>query len=134
MNVIGKFISDVEKLKKYDRQNNGYEPDYDRFAKDLRKLFERSTSCPGLLPGAVFEYWENEYVFNSQNRKEEPSAENAAKLGAFLSFLESSDEDQELITENDWKELGDMVSYESEDLPINTLQSLMMILVSKGAY
>ena len=65
MTDIGKFLSDVEKIMKYDRQNNGGKTDYKRTAKDIRKLFERSTNCPGELPGSVFEYWENQYVLNS---------------------------------------------------------------------
>ena len=51
-----------------------------------------------------------------------------------LSFLENSEEDYELLTEQDWQELGDLVNYEADDLPIDTLQGLMSTLVSKGAY
>ncbi|MCQ2592612.1 MAG: hypothetical protein MJ188_07485 [Treponema sp.] len=134
MTVIGKFLSDVEKIKKHDRHNNGGNPDYNRIAQDLRNLFERSTSCPGELPGSIFEYWEKEYIFNSEDLKEEPTSENIAKLAAMLGFLDNSDEDQELISDDDWQELGKLVGYESEDLPIDILQELMMILVSKGAY
>ena len=134
MTDIGKFLSDVEKLKKHDRQNNGGKPDYNRIADDLRRLFERSTSCPGELPGSIYEYWENTYIFNGADLTYEPSADNAAKLGAFLAFLDNSDEDRDLITTDDWQELGRLVNYEAEDLPVDILQELMMVLVSKGAY
>ena len=87
MTDIGKFLSDVEKLKKHDRQNNGGKPDYNRIADDLRRLFERATSCPGELPGSIYEYWEKQYVFNSQDIAEEPCGDNLGKLGAMLAFL-----------------------------------------------
>ena len=134
MTDIGKFLSDVQKIQKHDRQNNSGKSDYNRIKDDLRNLFEKATSCPGELPGSVFEYWENEYIFNSPDLTFEPSDENAGKLGAFLAFLDNSDEDQNLITDKDWDELGKLVNYESEELPVDVLQDLMMILVSKGAY
>ena len=86
------------------------------------------------LPGSIFEYWEEKYVLNSPDLTYEPSAENAAKLGAMLAFLDNSDEDQELITDEDWQEIGRLVNYEAEDLPVDILQELMSVLVSKGAY
>ena len=100
----------------------------------MNSLFLRSTSCPADLARSVFEYWENEYIFNSQNQKEEPSEENSQKLAAMLAFLEDSDEFQSVLTQKDWQELGDLVNYEAEDLPVDILQSLMRVLVEKGAY
>ena len=134
MTDIGKFLSDVQKSLKHDRQNNGGHSDYNRIRNDLRNLFERSTSCPGDLPGSIFEYWENEYILNSPDIAYEPSEEHANKLGAFLAFLDNSDEDQDLISDHDWQEIGQLVNYESEELPVDILQDLMMILVNKGAY
>lgn len=134
MTDIGKFLSDIQRIKKHDRQNNGGNPDYNRIFRDLNSLFLRSTSCPADLARSVFEYWENEYVFNSQNQKEEPSEENSQKLAAMLAFLEDSDEFQSVLTQKDWQELRDLVNYEAEDLPVDVLQSLMRVLVEKGAY
>lgn len=134
MTDIGKFLSDIQRIKKHDRQNNGGNPDYNRIFRDLNSLFLRSTSCPADLARSVFEYWENEYVFSSQNQKEKPSEENSQKLAAMLAFLEDSDEFQNLLTQKDWQELRDLVNYEAEDLPVDVLQSLMRVLVEKGAY
>ena len=39
-----------------------------------------------------------------------------------------------LLIQKDWQELGDLVNYEAEDLPVDVLQSLMRVLVEKGAY
>lgn len=134
MTDIGKFLSDIQRIKKHDRQNHSGNPDYNRIFRDLNNLFLRSTSCPADLARSVFEYWENEYIFNSQNQKEEPSEENSQKLAAMLAFLEDSDEFQNLLTQKDWQELRDLVNYEAEDLPVDVLQSLMRVLVEKGAY
>ena len=91
MTDIGKFLSNIQRIKKHDRQNNSGNPDYNRIFRELNSLFLRSTSCPADLARSVFEYWENEYVFNSQNQKEEPSEENSQKLAAILAFLENID-------------------------------------------
>ena len=134
MTDIGKFLSDIQRIKKHDRQNHSGNPDYNRIFRDLNSLFLRSTSCPADLARSVFEYWENEYVFSSQNQKDEPSEENSQKLAAMLAFLEDSDEFQSVLTQKDWQELRDLVNYEAEDLPVDVLQSLMRVLVEKGAY
>ena len=134
MTDVGKFLSNIQRIKKHDRQNNSGNPDYNRIFRELNSLFLRSTSCPADLARSVFEYWENEYIFNSQNQKEEPSEENSQKLAAMLAFLEDSDEFQSVLTQKDWQELGDLVNYEAEDLPVDVLQSLMRVLVEKGAY
>lgn len=134
MTDIGKFLSDIQKIKKYDRQNNGGIPDYNRIYKELNNLFVRSTSCPSNLARSVFEYWENEYIFSSPAQNEEPTEENASRLAAMLAFLEDSDEMQAQLVDKDWQELSELVNYEAEDLPVEVLQSLMRILVDKGAY
>lgn len=134
MTDIGKFLSDVEKLKKHTRQNNSGNCDYNKIQDDLRNLFTRATSCPTDLPGSIFEYWEDEYIFKSENLAEEPTTDNINKLGAFLGFLDNSDEDQDLISDSDWQEIGQLVNYEAEDLPVDILQDLMMVLVNHGAY
>ena len=134
MTDIRKFVTDLEKIKKIFRQNNSGKWDYNKLQKDIRNLFERSTSCPTGLPASIFEYWENQYIYKSADLGEEPTTDNINKLAAFLAFLENTDEYQELITDEDWEEIGPLVNYEAEDLPVDILQNLMMILVSHGVY
>lgn len=134
MTDISKFLSDVNKIMKHDRQNNSGKADYERIHNDIRKLFERTSSVPGQLPNSIFNYWENQYIFNSADRANEPSSENLNHLAAFLAFLGNSDELETYISDDDWKELSDAVNYEAEDLPIDILQDLMRILVDHGAY
>ena len=134
MTDIGKFLSDVEKVKKHARNSKPGFSGYNDIRDEIRNLFERASSCPMGLPASIFEYWESTYIFNSTDLTYEPSDENTGKLAAFLAFLNNSDEDQDLITNQDWQEIGRLVNYEAEDLPVNILQELMMVLVSKGAY
>ena len=44
MTDIGKFLSDVQKILKHERQNNSGKINYNKISGDLRKLFERSQS------------------------------------------------------------------------------------------
>ena len=134
INVKTKKKTDLEKIKKIFRQNNSGKWDYNKLQKDIRNLFEHSTSCPTGLPASIFEYWENQYIYKSADLGEEPTSDNINKLAAFLAFLENTDEYQELITDEDWEEIGPLVNYEAEDLPVDILQSLMRVLVEKGAY
>ena len=134
MTDINKFLSDMQKSLKYDRQNNGGKSDYNRVKNDLRRLFERNASIVGELADSIFEYWENEYIYRAADIKAEPSEENQNRLAAYLAFLENSDEFQELISDDDWNEFGRLVNFEAEDLDVDVLQDLMKILVSKGAY
>ena len=134
MTDINKFLSDVEKIQKHDRQNNGGKSDYNRVKNDLRRLFERNAAAVGELADSVFEYWENEYIYRSADLDWEPNEDNRNRLAAYLAFLENSDEYQELISDDDWTELGRLVNFEAEDLDVDVLQDLMKILVSKGAY
>ena len=134
MTDINKFISDMQKTLKHDRQNNGGKSSYDRVKIDLRRLFERNAAAVGELADSVFEYWENEYIYSSSDLTWEPSEENQNRLAAYLAFLENSDEFQELVSDADWEEFGRLVNFEAEDLDVGVLQDLMKILVSKGAY
>lgn len=134
MTDIRKFITDAEKIKKHFRQNNSNSLNYNSVQKDIRSLFERTTSCPTGLPSSIFEYWENTYIYKSENFSEEPTQTSINKLAAFLAFLENTDEYQELISDDDWQEFGPLVNYEAEDLPVSILQDLMSILVSHGVY
>ena len=134
MTDISKFLSDIQKSLKHDRQNNSGKSDYNRVKNDLRRLFERNAAAVGELADSVFEYWENEYIYRSGDIAAEPCEENQNRLAAYLAFLENSDEYQELISDDDWNEFGRLVNFEAEELDVDVLQDLMKILVSKGAY
>lgn len=134
MTDISKFIADVQRIVKRDRQNNSGKVSFDRISKDLKSLFCRMSGCPGSLPGSVYYYWESEYISVSAEPQNEPTEEHLNKLAGMLAFLNSSDEYDDFINDDDWNEISALVGDESEDLPIDVLQDLMKVLVSKSAY
>ena len=99
----------------------------------MASLFIRSASVPGDLPSSVAEYWQRTYIDTSSDFSEEPTEKNLEKLSAFLSFLENADENEDLLSDSDWRTLGELVNYEAEDLPVDVLQYLMAKIVEKGA-
>ena len=133
MNTIDKFLSDIEKAKKYARQK-GTAGGYNAVRGELERLFENASSCPTDLPHSLFEYWENTYIFTSADLTWEPESDKCQKLAAMLAFLEDSDEYSDTLSDSDWQEIGRLVNFEAEDLPVDLLQQLMKVLVSKGAY
>lgn len=134
MTDIRKFFADIERIKKHARQNNSGNCDYNLIQNELRNLFARTANCSNSLTDSIFSYWENEYIFKSENFSEEPSSFSLGKLGAILAFLDNRDEDEDLLSQDDWNELAELVNYEAEDLPVEMLQDLMKILVSHNAY
>jgi hypothetical protein len=133
MTNIGKFLSDIEKIKKVSRQK-GVADGYNGIREELCRLFENATTCPTDLPHSLFEYWENTSIFTAADLTWLPEQEQSEKLAAMLAFMEDSDEYADTLTDDDWQEMGRLVNFEAEDLPVDILQSLMSVLVSKGAY
>lgn len=134
MTNIEKFITDSQKTIKFDRQKNNGKANYNSLQNNLLNLFLRTSSCPGELPKSIFQYWEKKYIYNSSDFEYEPKEENINKLAGFLGFLENTQENQEFISDEDWKELSQLVNYEADDLPLHILQDLMALLVSQGKY
>lgn len=134
MTDIGKFLSDLQKILKHDRQNNSGSSNYERISKDICSLFVRASACPGQLPKSIFHVWESNYIYGLPSLENEPSEQRAQALAAMLAFLSNSDEYQDLLTQDDWEEISDIVNAEADDMPLDLLQDLMGILVSKGTY
>lgn len=128
-----KFRADIQRTLKHVRADNNGRYDSQKACKEVISLFLRNTTVPGSLPSSVAEYWQRTYIDESANPSEEPTSENIDRLCALLSFLENTQEDEECLTDADWHMLGELVNYEAEDLPLEQLQAMMGIIVSKGA-
>ncbi|MCQ2596356.1 MAG: hypothetical protein MJ181_00780 [Treponema sp.] len=133
MTDVEKFTSDVAKLKKMDRHEHNNETDYNRLSTPLADLFAKSSQVERSLAGTIFDYWEKNYIWNQADLSEAPADAEIAKLGAFLAFLNNSDENAELVTKEDWKSLAELVNFEAEDMDIGKLTELMAILVDHHA-
>lgn len=132
MTEIEKFNSDLSRAVKHNRNADG-SLNQDAFYSHAENLFKRASSVGGCLPTSLFGYWKSEYVDCSSNPQNEPTEENINRLSAMLAFLCNSNEYEDCLTNDDWVEMSDMVSAEAEDMPIEQLQDLMSIIVSKGA-
>lgn len=133
MTETQKFKADAKRLIKYNRANNNGRLDIAQVCKDIVSLFIRTSSVPQTLSRSVAYYWQENYSDSLSQDENIPNEEQIEKLCAFLSFLENSDEDEDLISDSDWQELAELVNEEAETLPLEVLQDLMKILVSKGA-
>ena len=72
MTNIEKFVSDIEKAKKFARQNGVAGGGYNAVRGEIARLFENATSCPTDLPRSLLEYWENTYIYTSADLTVEP--------------------------------------------------------------
>ena len=133
MTDIQKFASDVKKIIKMNRFQDGSLNLEDTCEKIIQQ-FERASSVPASLSGSVASYWKTTYIDTSNEQENEPTQEHLDVLCGFLSFLENSDENFDLISNSDWKELSELVNCEAETIPIEILQQLMSILVEKGVF
>ena len=133
MTDIQKFSSDVKKIIKMNRFQDGSLNLEDTCEKIIQQ-FERASSVAASLSGSVASYWKTTYIDTSNEQENEPTQEHLDVLCGFLSFLENSDENFDLISNSDWKELSELVNCEAETLPIEILQQLMSILVEKGVF
>lgn len=133
MTDVEKFTSDVAKLKKMDRHEHNNTNDYNRLSNPLASLFARASQVEQSLANTIFDYWEKTYIWNQTDLSEVPSDDDIAKLAGFLAFLNNSDENCELVTDEDWRNLAELVNFEAEDMDISKLTELMSILVDHHA-
>ncbi|MCQ2610276.1 MAG: hypothetical protein MJ169_00875 [Treponema sp.] len=134
MDKIQKFYSDIEKAKKFNRRENGGSTmNNEQVVNQVLKLFEQNNYGLGDLPRSLGDYWFSTYARPKMDAGQDPlDSESVDKLCAITAFL-SDDDQTQALTENDWKEIAPLVSYEADDLPIDVLSSLMGVLVSKKA-
>lgn len=134
MTAIEKFLSDIKKIVKYDRANNGGHYDAKRACAQIAGLFERNNPNLGPLAPSISQYWLNTYVLPSENLENEPSEENVARIKAFQSFVDNiEDDDLNILTQDDFENLKNFIDEAQEEIDLDTLQNMMGILLDKGA-
>lgn len=133
MDLIQKFYSDIEKIKKHNRDGSG-KLDAANVKNQIASLFENNNRGMCELPHSLCDYWITEYVQPElDSGSSEISAAVIDKLAAMYAFL-IEEPDTDALNDSDWKVIGEAVNYEAEDLPIEALTSLMKTLVEKQAY
>lgn len=133
MDLIQKFYSDIEKIKKHNRDGSG-KLDTAKVKNQIVSLFENNNRNMCGLPHTLTDYWLSEYVEPELAAgSAEISSKTIDKLAAMYAFL-TEDPETDALSDRDWKQLGEAVNYEAEDLPMEVLSSLMTTLVEKKAY
>lgn len=133
MNLAQKFYSDIERIKKHNRDSSG-KLNKENVKNQIVALFENNNRGMCQLPQSLAEYWISEYVnpeFDSG--RTEISIATIDKIVAMYSFL-LGDDDTDCLTKKDWQKIGEAVKFEAEELPMEVLSALMKILVEKQAY
>lgn len=132
MDNIQKFFSDVQKIKKHYRSEN---PVYDgkKVCIQIQNLFSNSNRNLKSLADAFSDYWMNKYILNSNQPENEPTEEHIKILGAMQALIENDIFSTEALSKDDWKELCQITNCEAEEIPIETLNSMMMIFLDKQA-
>ena len=134
MTAIEKFLSDIKRIIKHDRANNGGHYDAKRACTQIARLFERNNPNLGSLAPSISQYWLNTYVLPSENLENESSEENVARLKAFQSFVDNiEDDDLNILTQDDFENLKNFIDEAQEEIDLDTLQNMMGILLGKGA-
>lgn len=134
MTTIEKFLSDIKRIVKYDRANNGGHYDGKRACTEITRLFERNNPNLGSLASSISQYWLNTYILPSENSENEPTEENVTKIKALQSFVDNiDDEDLNALTKDDFENLKNFIDESEEEIDLDTLQNMMGILLEKGA-
>lgn len=134
MTTIEKFLSDIKRIVKYDRANNGGHYDGKRACTEIARLFERNNPNLGSLAPSISQYWLNTYILPSENPENEPTEENVIKIKALQSFVDNiNDEDLNILTKDDFESLKNFIDESEEEIDLDTLQNMMGILLEKGA-
>ena len=96
------------------------------------RLLESRNPAMGNLPHSLGDFWLNTYILPAADAVNEPTDAHLEKLSACNAFLAGEDDENDCLTDDDWKPLQELVNYEAEDLPLDTLEKMMGIIVDKG--
>ena len=134
MDNIQKLYSDIEKIKKHNRNSSGT-LDLNKVATQVSEMFQRNNRDFCDLPNSLAEYWVKTYVYPQIDlNANDLSQESVDKLCAMQAFLDNDiADDTDCLTLDDWKQIAAFVNFEAEDMPIDLLSQMMSILVEKRA-
>ena len=130
MDTIQKFYTDIRKAVKQARPEG--KPDKtEAVCREISKRFSHLFAHFGALPESIADYWLQNKIIKSAQPENEPSEQNLLWLVNAAEILNGSYTD-DTFTDQDWKELCELVTAEAEELPIDELTDLMSIFMSKN--
>ena len=132
MMQIDKFRSDITRIVAHARADTT-QYDAHTVCSALAAQFENSFRACGELPHAFADYWITKALEDSPDA---PSDTYIDKLCAMLALLTDgalSPEDDACFSASDWQEFAALVNDEADNIPLDTLSSLMALFVEKKA-
>lgn len=131
---ISKFLSDIQRIKKHVRADNGNHYDGKKVCEQISSLFVTNNRNVDDLARSVSDYWLNTYVLSSSDLTNEPTQDNLDRIVAFQYFMDGNeDEDFSILSADDWETLRDFVNDEAENMDLDLLQSMMGVLLKNGS-
>lgn len=134
MDNIQKFLSDAEKIKKHYRAEHPGKYSGTAVCEQICNLFIRNNRTYEQLAAAFAQYWMDTYILGSADQESLPTSENLDTLAAMQSLLDNDSQQINALSDKDLKELCQIVNMEAEDIPIDVLNSLMMIFVDRQVF
>lgn len=134
MDNIQKLYSDIEKIKKHNRDSSG-KLDLTKVSSQISELFQRNNRNFYDLPNSLCEYWIKNYVNPEiDSASNDISQQAIEKICAMQAFLDNDiEKETDCLSDEDWKQIANAVNYEAEELPMDLLSQMMSILVEKRA-
>ena len=135
MDKISKFISDIDRVKKFERAQNPAGYDGEKACLKIKDLFSKSNSHVSTLADSFADYWLDTYIRNSPDIRNEPTQQNVDIIAAMQALLdlEQDPEFTKALSKSDWKELCSLTNMEGDDLPLEFLNDIMMMFVDHQA-
>lgn len=133
MDNVQKFYSDVDKIKKHDRADNGGNYSGERACQKIKTYFAGNNKSLTELASSFADYWYESYISSSENIENEPTEEHVDKLASMQALLDNEVEDTKSLSKKDFTELCNIVNCEAEDIPLDLLNDLMTIFVDNKA-
>ena len=117
MNDCEKLIADAHRIIKHERAENADHYDGLKACSKIADLLPRN----------------NPAIISIAEPQKEPSEENLDKLSAMQNFLEGIDDENQILSQQDWQELAQIIRFEAEDMPLELLSSMMSLIVEHDA-
>jgi hypothetical protein len=136
MNSVQKFEADIRRILKRRGEVSplGRNAPQERHpCRNIADAFCGNFPRTESLARSISDYWLKTYIEASAVPREEPSPAHIDWLLDAFSFLLCEDDELSAIPLADWKEIGALVSYEADVLPLDTLTHLMSRIVDKKA-
>lgn len=133
MNDCEKLIADAHRIIKHERAENADHYDGLKACSKIADLLPRNNPAIISIARQVGDYWYSTYITSAAEPQKEPSEENLDKISAMQNFLEGIDDENQILSQQDWQELAQIIRFEAEDMPLELLSSMMSLIVEHDA-